>query len=166
MNLFAEMENNKDKFYTDLPKVELHAHLNGSISSSTMKRLVRLHGERWPGEVMPEQSDLVVEGGQYGTSRDPFLIFPVIHAVTDNIEAVRIVTWDVIKEFAEDGVRYLELRTTPREVPGRMTREEYCQTVLDEISEAAVNVATKCITVKLILSIDRRNLDKMDDVVR
>ena len=160
------MEVDKDKFYKDLPKVELHAHLNGSISADTMRRLVKLHRERWPEEPMPEQCDLVVEGGQYGTSRDPFLIFPVIHAITDNLEAVRIVTREVIKEFAEDGVRYLELRTTPREVPGRMTSEEYCEAVLEEIRNAVKNKATSCITVKLLLSIDRRKLDGMDDIVR
>ena len=60
-----EMEVDKDKFYKDLPKVELHAHLNGSISADTMRRLVRLHREKWPEEPMPEQCDLVVEGGQY-----------------------------------------------------------------------------------------------------
>ncbi|XP_041534918.1 adenosine deaminase-like protein isoform X4 [Microtus oregoni] len=30
----------KTDFYVELPKVELHAHLNGSISSSTMKKLI------------------------------------------------------------------------------------------------------------------------------
>ena len=160
------MEVDRGKFYQDLPKVELHAHLNGSISTETMRRLVRLHRERWPGEAMPDQCDLVVEGGEYGTSKDPFLIFPVIHAVTDNLEAVRIVTREVIKEFAEDGVRYLELRTTPREVPGRMTGGEYCEAVLEQIRRAAREEDTSCLTVKLLLSIDRRKLAGMDDIVR
>ena len=155
-----------DKFYKDLPKVELHAHLNGSISADTMRRLVILHKERWPEESMPEHCELVIEGGQYGTARDPFIIFPVIHAVTDNLEAVKIVTRDVIKEFAEDGVRYLELRTTPRQVPGRMTSAEYCEAVLDEIGKTGMEDSTGCITVKLLLSIDRRNLAGMDEVVR
>ncbi|KAM4832996.1 N6-Methyl-AMP deaminase isoform X4 [Urocitellus parryii] len=30
----------KTSFYTELPKVELHAHLNGSISSNTMRKLI------------------------------------------------------------------------------------------------------------------------------
>ena len=38
-------------------------------------------------------------------------------------KAVRMATRDVIREFAEDGVRYLELRSTPRAVQNRMTRK-------------------------------------------
>ena len=82
----------EDKFFMVLPKVELHAHLNGSISMETIKKLVILHRERFPEEKTPEYSDTVIAGGQYGTNKDPFLIFPVIHALTDNIEAVRTVT--------------------------------------------------------------------------
>ena len=86
------------------------------------------------------------------------------HAETDNLDAVRIVTRDVIRDFAEDGVRYLELRTTPREVEGRMSRQQYCETVLEEM--ISVSSTGLGITVKLLLSIDRKNLDGMDDIVR
>ena len=84
----------EDNFFKKLPKVELHAHLNGSISMSTMKKLVLLHRETWPEEKTPEYCDTVIAGGEYGTNKDPFLIFPVIHALTDNIQAARIVTTD------------------------------------------------------------------------
>ena len=128
---------------------------------------------------MQANTNLIIQGGEYGSSRDPFLIFPLIHAVTDNTEAVRMVTRDVIQEFRADGVRYLELRTTPREVRGRMSRLEYCQTVLDQIITSAGDDNDSVsgdnsgdndndsapITVKLLLSIDRRQLASMDDIV-
>ena len=47
-----------------------------------------------------------------------------------------------------------------------MTREEYCEAVLEEIESATKDEATGCITVKLLLSIDRRKLSGMDDIVR
>lgn len=34
------MENEADVFYRQLPKVELHAHLNGSVSSHTIEKLI------------------------------------------------------------------------------------------------------------------------------
>ena len=43
-------------------------------------------------------------------------MFKLIHQIVDDTEAVAIVTKDVIREFAEDGVRYLELRSTLRDV--------------------------------------------------
>ena len=54
-------------------------------------------------------------------------MFKLIHQIVDDVEAVAIVTKDVIREFAEDGVRYLELRSTPRDVPatGKITRNYF-----------------------------------------
>ena len=87
------MKNTGDeRFFKELPKVELHAHLNGSISRETIRMLGILHRERFPEEKTPEYCETVIAGGEYGTNKDPFLIFPVIHALTDNIEAVRTVT--------------------------------------------------------------------------
>ena len=45
-------------------------------------------------------------------------MFSLVHAITDNPWAVSEATRDVIRDFAADGVVYLELRTTPRQVPG------------------------------------------------
>ena len=66
------------------------------------------------------------------------------------------VTYDVIHEFHEDNVKYLELRSTPREVPKTgMTRELYVEAVLRAISKCEAENLD--IVVKLLLSIDRRN---------
>lgn len=59
-----------------------------------------------------------------------FQVFSVIHRLTRNPGAIELATRDVIEEFASDGVRYLELRTTPRAVPGSMTCEEYLEAVI------------------------------------
>ena len=39
-------------------------------------------------------------------------------------------TSNVIKEFSQDGVYYLELRTTPRQIEASMTYEEYLDAVV------------------------------------
>jgi len=65
------------------------------------------------------------------------------------------VTKDVIEEFAADNVKYLELRTTPRDVPAtRMTKSSYVASVVAAIS-AAVS-SEKDIIVRLLLAFDRR----------
>jgi hypothetical protein len=43
-----------------------------------------------------------------------FPLFRFIYQLTDDEESVKIATKNIIDEFANDGVRYLELRTTPR----------------------------------------------------
>ena len=54
-------------------------------------------------------------------------------------------------------VRYLELRSTPRAVAGRMEREEYCTALLGEAARAN-RTAGLGITVRVLLAVDRRQL--------
>eukprot|EP00092_Neocalanus_flemingeri_P021537 GFUD01023359.1.p1 GENE.GFUD01023359.1~~GFUD01023359.1.p1 ORF type:complete len:352 (+),score=103.59 GFUD01023359.1:57-1112(+) len=150
-------------FFQQLPKVELHAHLNGSISPSTMGNLLELHRKNWPEEKMPLDCDTLIEKGKTGTFDDPFRMFAIIHTITDTPEAVRMAARDVIKEFDDDGVKYLELRSTPREVDGRMTKTEYCKSVLEEI--LAARDGGLGIKVKLLLAVDRRKLDCLEETI-
>ena len=152
-----------NNFFQLVPKVELHAHLNGSLSPSTMSRLLEMHRKKWPEECMPKDCDTLIEKGKTGTFDDPFRMFAIIHTITDNPEAVRMAARDVIEEFDSDGVRYLELRSTPREVEGRMTKMEYCESILREIL-AAQQHGLK-IRVKFLLAIDRRKLDCFEETV-
>jgi hypothetical protein len=43
-----------------------------------------------------------------------FEVFRNIHSLVDDEEAIAMVACDVIKEFCDDNVKYLELRTTPK----------------------------------------------------
>lgn len=151
------------EFYRQMPKIELHAHLNGSISPLTMKKLLDLHRKLWPAEQMPEDSETMIEKGSVGTIDDPFRMFAIVHTVTDNVDAIKMATHDVIKEFADDGVKYLELRSTPRAVPDRMTTRDYCDTIIGEIEKANSELEIK---VKLILAIDRRKLEACDETLQ
>lgn len=62
---------------------------------------------------------------------------------------------DTIEDFYNDGVRYLELRTTPKENNQGLTQETYIQSVLNAITHTTESTC-KGMIVKLLLSIDRR----------
>lgn len=81
-----------------------------------------------------------------------FRKFRIAHELTSNTENVYLTTKNVIKEFAEDNVIYLELRTTPRSGP-LMSEKDYVNAVIMAINDAK---SDHDIMVKLILSIDRR----------
>jgi adenosine deaminase len=60
----------------------------------------------------------------------------------------------VLKSFQDDGVVYLELRTTPRAIPtSSLTKDGYVGLVLSCIS----SFSSAQMTTKLVLAIDRRN---------
>ncbi|RVE71687.1 hypothetical protein OJAV_G00054180 [Oryzias javanicus] len=125
-------------FYRELPKVELHAHLNGSVSFQTMEKLM----SRKP-HLNIEHSMTAIGKGQRRTLDECFEVFKVIHKLVDTEEDILMVSKDVIREFAEDGVKYLELRSTPREEQ---------RTAIHQCKSEGLDI-----DVRLLVAIDRRN---------
>ncbi|CAD7671059.1 unnamed protein product [Nyctereutes procyonoides] len=140
----------KTAFYSELPKVELHAHLNGSISSNTMKKLIA----KKPGLKINDQMTMI-DKGKKRTLEECFQMFQIIHQLTTSPEDILMVTKDVIKEFADDGVKYLELRSTPRrENATGMTKKTYVESVLEGIKQSKQENID--IDVRYLIAIDRR----------
>ncbi|KAI8807266.1 hypothetical protein BJ742DRAFT_318763 [Cladochytrium replicatum] len=142
-------------FCRRLPKIELHAHLNGSLSPLTIQHLAQLHSISTLDrpQLPPPPKFLNMAAHPEAQFHDFFPLFSYIHQLTADPHALRIATERTIAEFASDGVVYLELRTTPRSTPF-MTRNEYVGAVQDGICAALVS--SPSIIVRLILSIDRR----------
>ncbi|KAK8387139.1 hypothetical protein O3P69_018063 [Scylla paramamosain] len=133
-----------------LPKVELHAHLNGSLSDATVLKLLSAR-EQQDGDFLAS-AEVTIKRGHQRTLEECFQVFRILHSITDNLEAMQTITQDVIQEFAADNVKYLELRTTPKNIPNKMTKKEYMDTVLEATVEA---MKKSNIRVCLLLSIDR-----------
>ncbi|KAJ8249032.1 hypothetical protein GJAV_G00230440 [Gymnothorax javanicus] len=145
------MEGPVDSFYRQLPKVELHAHLNGSISVATMEKLI----SRKP-HLNIQHSMTAIHKGQRRTLDDGFQVFKVIHQLVDSEEDILMVAKAVIAEFAADGVKYLELRSTPREERQTgLTKRTYVETVLEAIRQCKQEGLD--IEVRFLVAIDRRN---------
>jgi len=79
-----------------------------------------------------------------------------IYHLVDSSWALRYTTISVLRDFAADGVVYLELRTTPRAMPkAGLSKSQYVETILTAIGEFEAGDTT--LRTRLILSIDRRN---------
>lgn len=100
-----EQQPRKTTFYSELPKLELHAHLSGLIGSNTMKK----ETARKPGLKIHDQMT-TNDKGRKRTLEECFLIFQIIHQLAASPEDILMGAKYVIKEFSEDGVKYLELR--------------------------------------------------------
>jgi adenosine deaminase len=83
-----------------------------------------------------------------------FELFPVLHAVLDNPEAVYRITTEVIEDFEAQNTVYLELRTvrliqTPKKT-AHMDKREYLEAVQSAIDNYRCSTVTK-----LLVSVDR-----------
>ncbi|KAL7626054.1 hypothetical protein AAE478_002824 [Parahypoxylon ruwenzoriense] len=141
-----------------MPKIELHAHLTGSISRECLHRL-------WAAKKAVGQTDLedplvVMPPGRHEYDLKTFfpLFSSYIYNLVNDADAVALTTRSVIEDFAADGVVYAELRTTPRAMPAAgLDKADYVGTVLRAIEDAERDRAAPKLRARLILSIDRRN---------
>ncbi|KAI0825269.1 Metallo-dependent hydrolase [Trametes gibbosa] len=165
------------RFLQNVPKAELHAHLNGSIPFPVLQQLAHdfLSQSGGVAPAAPSAPTTLPADVRAGLERlqdgivlneidDFFGLFPAIYAITATPAALRRATRAVLDFFlAEDAMAaavaagtegcaqaaYLELRSTPRETPA-MTRMRYVETVLDEVERFPPERAA------LIVSLDRR----------
>ncbi|KAL3696727.1 hypothetical protein R1sor_010803 [Riccia sorocarpa] len=144
-----------------IPKIELHAHLNGCVRSSTLRELYLERGCK--GKVSNSDLDCLILKENRSLT-ECFRLFPFIHALTTDHAIVTRITKEAIEDFILDNVVYLELRTTPKtsEANG-MSKRSYIEAVLAGFDDAGVSYDTKqdggsrhSMQVRLLLSIDRR----------
>ncbi|GBP03266.1 Adenosine deaminase-like protein [Eumeta japonica] len=125
-----------DNFYHNLPKVELHAHLNGSLSSATLLQLKRFHAD---SGILDKTNAFIdeffVSAGDTRSLSDCFQVFGIAHALTSVPEAVGLATALTLKEFEEDGCCYVELRSTPRQTEN-MSRTQYVDAIIKSIERS------------------------------
>ncbi|TQV91846.1 adenosine deaminase [Cordyceps javanica] len=140
--------------YVALPKIELHAHLTGSISRRTLHDI-------WLRKVEACQTDLqdpleVMPEGKHDYNIQTF--FPLFSKYIYNLlvdeASIREATTAVLQGFHDDGVVYLELRTTPR-ATAHLSAEAYVRTVLAAVAD--FGGAHPRMRTRLILSVDRRH---------
>ncbi|KAJ5682493.1 hypothetical protein N7462_005658, partial [Penicillium macrosclerotiorum] len=142
-------------FTKALPKVELHAHLSGSISRQCLHEIWQRKKERNPSFSVEDPLVLMPPGKVDYTLQTFFSVFSrLIYLLCDDLESVAYATNSVLEDFLQDGVRYLELRTIPRASPElHISREAYLTTVLDTIAQ--FRARTEQMSVYLILALDR-----------
>ncbi|XP_022716078.1 adenosine deaminase-like protein isoform X2 [Durio zibethinus] len=153
-----------------MPKVELHAHLNGSVRNSTLLELARVLGERGI-IVFSEVENVIMKDDR--TLHEVFKLFDLIHILTTDHSTVTRITTEVIEDFASENVVYLELRTTPKRNDSiGMSKRSYMEAVMEglkavssvDVDYAPTGLKTntfngttrKKIYVRFLLSIDRR----------
>lgn len=147
------------KFTKLLPKLELHAHLNGCIRESTLLEL--LEQEKVP--LTPDLIDLLHIHGSTDSNDSNgtlqknehfhynhrqrslsqcFQIFPLIHQSVCTVLSLERITREALEDFANENVSYLELRSTPRCLQKsqnlkdqQCSKQEYIRTILHVFQE-------------------------------
>ena len=97
---------------SDLPKAELHVHLDGSLRPSTLLELARERGVTLPvHDVVELRRHMVVDDA---ASLEEYLErFAITLSVMQDAEALERIARECVLDHLPDGVRYVELRFCP-----------------------------------------------------
>ena len=132
-----------------LPKVDLHAHLSGSISQQKLAEMLKRDcGKTF--EMLDCQQSI---GTPEEANRRCFDYFDAVAQIVTNLSALRECTRSVLEAFADENCIYLELRTGPKSFKVGNTPEEYVDVVRECIAE--LNTPHHRMHVKLLLSVKR-----------
>lgn len=94
-----------------LPKVELHTHLDGSISLTTLKKLAKIAGKTLPPDEEVIGNLRVVANCQSLASY--LKCFETVMPFLQSEKALRIAAYDLISQAADENIVYIEVRFSP-----------------------------------------------------
>lgn len=124
-----------ETFLHQMPKIELHAHLNGCIRESTLIQLAQernvelspllhpLHPDNINTKCNNDDNTNILQNNNNNNNKvnkqkrsltECFQIFSEIAKCVTDLNALTQITQEALYDFANDGVLYLELRSTPK----------------------------------------------------
>lgn len=134
----------------DIPKIELHAHLHGSLRTSTFAELAK--------GLSIENEKVVLDESDSGKLDRPFKLFPLVHQVVQSKQVLQRILLEMIEDYETQNTVYLEIRSTPRALADGTTIHEYIEALLDIVYEHNKLLDNKSsLLVKLIISVNRGN---------
>jgi adenosine deaminase len=161
MSLNDQASDNEDDLHhyvRHLPKVELHAHLNGCIRESTLFDLAKERNATLSSHHFASTADAgtTPTGTGTGTGQDHFMynvlprslqdcfdMFAEIPACVNDLPALKRITLEALEDFASHHVVYLELRSTPKRLLAShldndkvvTTKRDYVEAILQVLND-------------------------------
>lgn len=107
-----------EQFLAELPKVNLHCHLQGTVSSETVISLAEKHGLAVPLNPRGELFDLVDRRSPEDRERRFFELLDIVTAVIQDHDDFARVAYELLRDHAApQNVRYLEIFFPPSAFP-------------------------------------------------
>jgi adenosine deaminase len=131
-----------------IPKVELHAHLNGCIRTSTLFALAEERGVTLPAHLFAAPSNDTHDNDKdvwtmYNRKprslHDCFAMFEILPLCVNDLISLRRITYEALQDFHTHHVVYVELRSTPKRLwddfrdtqhRTRQSKRAYIETIL------------------------------------
>jgi len=100
-------------FFEQLPKTDLHVHLDGSLRLETILDLAEEEGVALPGQTPDELRRAMHCGENTGSLVEYLKAFEVTNRVMQTRRALRRIAFELAEDAARENVRYMEIRYAP-----------------------------------------------------
>src|SRR3954463_2023488 len=101
------------EFFRQLPKTDLHVHLDGSLRLETIIDLARAHRVELPSFEPAELRNVMHLGQNCGSLVEYLKAFDVTLRVMQSEDALYRVAYELAEDAARENVRYMEVRYAP-----------------------------------------------------
>ena len=135
----------------DMPKTEIHTHLEGAVRPQTILDLAPEYQVQLPANTV-EGLKKSVQMGPGENLLDFLKKFDCFRFVFDHPESLRRITYELIEENAQENVLYTELRINPVKHPEILSVDGVLDAVLEGIDQARQDFGVEA---ALIVSINR-----------
>jgi adenosine deaminase len=135
------------RIVAEMPKAELHLHLDGSLQVETALELARTRGVDAPRDAAAMR-DVLVAPPRGASQAELLRAFDLPIELMQDVEALRRIAAELVESKAADGVRYVEIRWGPAlHVRRGLPLGDGIAAVAAGVAEAATRTGT---TVRLI----------------
>lgn len=123
--------------FVNLPKIELHCHLDGSLRPETIIDIVKKEGIEIPSFDRDEIKGQITAPPECTSLNDYLKAFAIPNLVMQSQESLRRITFELFEDAAMENVKYMEVRFAPvlHTLKG-LEIEEIIQSVIDGIKDA------------------------------
>lgn len=111
-NIFTRRISLETRQLKEIPKAELHCHLDGSLSLETIRQLAKLAHIKVPQDDS-DLKPLVTAPASCESLIDYLKTFDFIRPLLQTSEALRLAAYDVVRQAALEHVIYIEIRFAP-----------------------------------------------------
>lgn len=101
------------KIIKNMPKVQLHCHIDGSVRPSTLLELSKKRGIKLPTEDLKELKKYVAVEDKCSSLKDYLKKFSYPLSVMQDKENIYRITLELIEDCSKENIKYIELRFAP-----------------------------------------------------
>jgi len=134
----------------EMPKVDLHVHLDGSLRAGTLLRLAEKQGVPLPASAEAELAPYIQVDERCGSLTEYLTKFDFVLPLLQTEEALEQVAFEAVEQAAGQRIRYLEIRFAPRLHRRKgLTADQAIETVIQGLDrgQRQFGVKARCIAI-------------------